>query len=207
MPQRIGRVKRRTETGPGPDFVFAPPRQIAWKPGTDPDILRKSGTDPDFREEAMQRMIRITCGAFVAVALSACVVVPDRRGPPPPAYGRVEYRAAPPPPQARVEIGFHDRQREMARDYYRHEYHERGRCPPGLAKKHNGCMPPGQARKWRRGEPLPRDVVYRPVPRDLEVRIGPAPRGYRYVEVAGDILMIAVGTSMVVDAIDDLNRR
>ena len=155
----------------------------------------------------MQRMIRITCGAFVAVALSACVVVPDRRGPPPPAYGRVEYRAAPPPPPpARVEVRFQDRQREMAREYYRREYHERGRCPPGLAKKHNGCMPPGQARKWRRGEPLPRDVVYQPVPRDLEVRIGPPPRGYRYVEVAGDILMIAVGTAVVVDAIQDLNR-
>ena len=23
----------------------------------------------------------------------------------------------------------------------------RGRCPPGLAKKNNGCLPPGQARK------------------------------------------------------------
>lgn len=23
----------------------------------------------------------------------------------------------------------------------------RGSCPPGLAKKHNGCMPPGQAKK------------------------------------------------------------
>lgn len=153
----------------------------------------------------MHQVVRIGCGVLAAAALSACVVVPERR--PPPAYGRVEYRAAPPPPpQARVEVGFHDRQREMAREYYRREYHERGRCPPGLAKKHNGCMPPGQARKWRRGEPLPRNVAVRPVPRDLEVRIGPAPRGYRYVEVAGDILMIAVGTSMVVDAIDDLNR-
>src|SRR5947209_3189440 len=27
-----------------------------------------------------------------------------------------------------------------------------GRCPPGLAKKHNGCMPPGQARKLARGQ-------------------------------------------------------
>ena len=158
----------------------------------------------------MQRMIRMTCGAFVAVALSACVVVPDRRGPPPPAYGRVEYRAAPPP--ARVEIGFHDRQREMAREYYREHrrYRDRDdddrRCPPGLARKHNGCMPPGQARNWRRGEPLPRGVAYQPVPHDLEVRIGPAPRGYRYVDVAGDILMIAVGTAVVVDAIQDLNR-
>jgi hypothetical protein len=27
-----------------------------------------------------------------------------------------------------------------------------GGCPPGLAKKHNGCMPPGQARKLYRGQ-------------------------------------------------------
>ena len=27
-----------------------------------------------------------------------------------------------------------------------------GGCPPGLAKKHNGCMPPGQARKLARGQ-------------------------------------------------------
>lgn len=27
----------------------------------------------------------------------------------------------------------------------------RGGCPPGLARKHNGCMPPGQARKLARG--------------------------------------------------------
>jgi Ni/Co efflux regulator RcnB len=160
----------------------------------------------------MHQVVRIGCGVLALAALSACVVVPDRG--PPPAYGRVEYRAAPPPPppQARVEIGFHDRQREMAREYYREHrrYRDRDdddrRCPPGLAKKGNGCMPPGQARKWRRGEPLPRDVVYQPVPRDLEVRIGPPPRGYRYVDVAGDILMIAVGTAVVVDAIQDLNR-
>jgi hypothetical protein len=28
----------------------------------------------------------------------------------------------------------------------------RGGCPHGLAKKHNGCMPPGQARKLARGQ-------------------------------------------------------
>jgi len=29
-----------------------------------------------------------------------------------------------------------------------------GGCPPGLANKHNGCMPPGQAEKLLRGQPL-----------------------------------------------------
>ena len=31
-------------------------------------------------------------------------------------------------------------------DYYVDERGRRG-CPPGLAKKHNGCLPPGQARR------------------------------------------------------------
>jgi len=81
-----------------------------------------------------------------------------------------------------------------------------GGCPPGLAKKHNGCMPPGQAKKWAYGRPLPRDVVYYEVPQPVIVRIGPPPSGYKYVRVASDILMIAIGTNMVVDAIQDLGR-
>ncbi len=33
-------------------------------------------------------------------------------------------------------------------------------CPPGLAKKHNGCLPPGQAKKiYGRGDFLDRDYV------------------------------------------------
>lgn len=44
-------------------------------------------------------------------------------------------------------------EREDDRD--RGDYGDRdgGRnCPPGLAKKHNGCQPPGQARKFHRGD-------------------------------------------------------
>lgn len=100
---------------------------------------------------------------------------------------------------------FKDHDRVVIREYYEREYHG-GHCPPGLAKKHNGCMPPGQAKKWAYGRPLPRDVVYYEVPRDVVVRIGPPPTGYKYVRVASDILMIAVGSSMVVDAITDLGR-
>ena len=101
---------------------------------------------------------------------------------------------------------FRDEHRMAVREYYEHEYEGRGRCPPGLAKKHNGCMPPGQARKWHMGRPLPRDVVYYPVPPELEVRIGVPPAGYKYVRVASDILLIAAGTGMVADAIQDLGR-
>jgi Ni/Co efflux regulator RcnB len=101
---------------------------------------------------------------------------------------------------------FDDHKRVAVREYYNTEFQGGKRCPPGLAKKHNGCMPPGQAKKWQMGRPLPSDVVYYPVPRELEVRIGIPPSGYKYVRVASDILMIAVGTGVVADAIQDLGR-
>jgi Ni/Co efflux regulator RcnB len=100
---------------------------------------------------------------------------------------------------------FTDRQRLAIREYYAAEFRG-GNCPPGLAKKHNGCMPPGQAKKWGVGQPLPRDVVYYELPSTLVVKIGTPPPGYKYVRVASDILMIAVGTGMVVSAIQDLGR-
>jgi len=101
---------------------------------------------------------------------------------------------------------FNDHQREIAHGYYGERF-RRGRCPPGLAKKHNGCMPPGQEKEWRRGYPLPRNVVYYDVPTSVIVELGRPPAGHRYVRVAADILMIAVGTGMVVDAIEDINQR
>jgi len=101
---------------------------------------------------------------------------------------------------------FEDRHRVIVHDYYAEQFRG-GRCPPGLAKKHNGCMPPGQAKKWQLGRPLPHDVIYYEVPHSLVVQIGLPPSGYRYVRVASDILMIAIGTGMVVDAIQDLGRQ
>lgn len=100
---------------------------------------------------------------------------------------------------------FGDHQRALVRDYY-HEQSRSGRCPPGLAKKHNGCMPPGQARKWVVGRPLPREVIYYSLPPPIVVQLGAPPPGHRYVRVASDILLIAIGTGMVVDAIQDLGR-
>ena len=105
----------------------------------------------------------------------------------------------------RERAHFSDRNRIIIHDYYAEQFHA-GRCPPGLAKKHNGCMPPGQAKKWELGRPLPRDVVYYDLPRTVLMELGPPPSGHRYVRVASDILLIAVGTGMVVDAIQDLNR-
>lgn len=99
---------------------------------------------------------------------------------------------------------FDDRQHAIAHNYYASRF-QHGHCPPGLAKKYNGCMPPGQAKRWRTGYPLPREVIFYDLPPVLLQQLGyPAP-GYRYVRVAADILLIAMGTGMVIDAIQDLS--
>ena len=102
-----------------------------------------------------------------------------------------------------ISISIGDRDRMILRDYYG-GIAARGHCPPGLAKKNNGCMPPGQAKKWALGRPLPHDVIFHDLPHDLRIRLSVPPQGYRYVRVAADILMIAVGTGMVVAAVEDL---
>jgi Ni/Co efflux regulator RcnB len=98
---------------------------------------------------------------------------------------------------------FVDNHRTIVHNYYYEHYHGR-RCPPGLAKKGNGCVPPGHARKWVIGRPLPREVIFYDVPQPLVLGLGYPPPGYRFVRVASDILLIAVGTGIVMDAIYDL---
>src|SRR5262245_38333964 len=65
---------------------------------------------------------------------------------------------------------FDDGRRIEVRNYYDAEFRS-GNCPPGLAKKHNGCMPPGQAKKqWEMGRPIPAGVVVYDLPPALVVK-------------------------------------
>jgi hypothetical protein len=103
-----------------------------------------------------------------------------------------------------VVLVFNDHDRDEVRRYWVDSY-GRGNCPPGLAKKHNGCLPPGQAKKrYIVGQRLPTTVVIQPLPPVLVTRLGPAPRGYEYAVVDGDVVKLAVGTRLVVDAITAL---
>jgi len=104
------------------------------------------------------------------------------------------------------DVRFGESDRVVVREYYVTVIRG-GHCPPGLAKKHNGCLPPGQAKKrWAVGRPLPREVIFYDLPPPLIVELGPPPPGYRYARVANDVLLLAIGTGMVIDAISDLGR-
>jgi hypothetical protein len=85
------------------------------------------------------------------------------------------------------------------------EKHGKGNCPPGLAKKNNGCLPPGQAKKrYAVGHAVPSTITVEVLPAELSVRIGPPPAGYRYAVIDGDVVKLAIGTLLVVDAIEGL---
>lgn len=111
----------------------------------------------------------------------------------------------PNPYETARQFYFNDQHRNLIRNYYV-EQERRGHCPPGLAKKRNGCLPPGQAKKWVIGQRIPQGVVYRDLPPDLYYRLGQPPAGYRYVQAATDILMIAIGSGIINDVIYNLGR-
>jgi Ni/Co efflux regulator RcnB len=99
---------------------------------------------------------------------------------------------------------FTSREREVVHVYFADEQ-RRGHCPPGLAKKHDGCLSPGHAKRhYVIGRPMPAGVVLVPVPAELVVRMGPPPSGCRYAMVDGDVVKLAAGSALVIDAIRGL---
>ena len=109
-------------------------------------------------------------------------------------------------PDTHVAVVFSETQRGAVHTYFVDTY-GRGNCPPGLAKKNNGCLPPGQAKKrYTVGQRLPNGVVLVELPAALSTRIGVAPAGYRYGLIDGDLVKLAIGSMLVVDAIDGLVR-
>jgi len=140
--------------------------------------------------------VRSVAGLGIVVLLAAAPHAFAEKKPKPPKGKKAETASA--------TVTFTASQRDAARGWYGEKF-GRGNCPPGLAKKNNGCLPPGQAKKrYAVGQPLPHGIVYAPLPPDLAARIGPPPSGYLYVSLDGDLLKLATGTLLVVDAINGL---
>ncbi len=102
-----------------------------------------------------------------------------------------------------VSFNFGSSETRIVRDYYGGQV-AKGKCPPGLAKKGNGCQPPGQAKQWQKGRALGSDVRYYDIPNELRIRLPAPPLNHKYVQLGTDLLLIAVGTAIVVDAVDGI---
>lgn len=147
----------------------------------------------------MRRLILLLC---LGLAWDPAAVLAGKKNKKPKGEARagVEVHAG----QVDITLRFLAPERDHVRTFFV-EQHGRGKCPPGLAKKKNGCLPPGQARKrYLVGRALPAAVVVLPLPPALEIRLGRPPVGFRYGIVDGDLVKLAVGTSLVIDAIEGL---
>jgi Ni/Co efflux regulator RcnB len=90
-----------------------------------------------------------------------------------------------------------DRDRDTVRTYYRNEF-VAGNCPPGLARKNNGCLPPGRTnRAWAVGQSLPLEILYQPMPRELWTQLTPPPPGYEYARVDDNIVLISTASRVI----------
>ena len=83
-----------------------------------------------------------------------------------------------------------------------------GGCPPGLARKHNGCMPPGQAKKlYNIGQRFPLGYGdrwgYNQIPYDLRSRYGFDPR-YNYYYGDGYLYRVDPKTMLIQQVVSAL---
>ena len=108
--------------------------------------------------------------------------------------------------QAQHSKYFKDEHKAAISEYFEEQFRSTHRCPPGLTRSYDGCMPLGKARKWKIGQPLPRNATAYDLPPEIVTRIGPPPSGHRYVRVDSDILLITTGALLIVDVIEDLGR-
>lgn len=147
--------------------------------------------------------LALLLGLVLAAAGPAFAAKPDapggaKPGKPPRAQPAASPAAA--APGASYDY-FTDSLRIIIGDYYSRA-RTSGHCPPGLAKKNNGCLPPGQARKWRRGEYLPRDAEFYDLPAALIAELGRTPEGAKIVQAGAGILLVSTGTGLILDAMD-----
>ncbi|TCJ11864.1 hypothetical protein EZJ19_13725 [Parasulfuritortus cantonensis] len=85
---------------------------------------------------------------------------------------------------------FSDRDVAAIRDYYR--------------QGHQPGMTAGRIIKLRQGEAYPFGYTWVSLPRDLEARLSPLPKGYIRVLVGTDIGILDIRTRVVVDLLENL---
>ena len=97
--------------------------------------------------------------------------------------------------------GRHDRRDERVVIVQPHQRVDRA-CPPGLAKKNNGCLPPGHAKRVIVGQALPPGAVF-VVPQRVRSTLPPPPVGYRYAVVNNQVVLVS-DNNIVVNIIRSL---
>jgi Ni/Co efflux regulator RcnB len=151
------------------------------------------------------RLLALAMAAALAAggpALAARAAKKDKDAEPPAA----EKMA--PGGQARygVKLGafFTEQHKKAARRLFAQRYGHAKDCPPGMERGDHGCAPPVPGRYWAVGQPLQPAVKEYLVPDVVISKLPTPPEGYRYALVGDDIVLMAAGSKLVVDIIEDV---
>lgn len=170
-----------------------PAKPKAVKPAT-PTVAAKPAAAP---QVAARPATAAAVAAAPAAPQVAAVAVPhDPSAPQRAAKQAVDDRADPNLQLDDVGKGTHFARKPLGEGAYFGDGHRLA------ARKYyelNPVMRP--AVKWKIGEPVPRDAVIALVPRGLLATLPQVPPGHQYVELGGEVVMIATGSRMVVDGI------
>lgn len=108
------------------------------------------------------------------------------------------------PMTARGRVAVFDADQErLIREWFRSGYNQRD-LPPGLSRRR--ALPPGLARHIEKNGTLPRGLERRiePLPRDLQDRLPRLDAGFERVILGGDVLLIEIGTSRILDLLKNV---
>jgi hypothetical protein len=110
-----------------------------------------------------------------------------------------------PAPAGELGIGivFSDNEAKIIRAWYRDHGGDHVGYHSSKAKGRKS-LPPGIAKNLQRGKPLPPGIAKQALPSALDELLGPPPRGYERLELAGRILLVEVATRVIHDVLEDL---
>lgn len=178
-------------------FSAPPPRPAASETVRAGDLAPRPAPVVGGTPAVVQQTAGATAGA-PTVAVAVPVATPPGR---PPAAGGPAAEAKKPEPGKFFDPGL----RKSIQDYFTAN-RGNGPCPAGLVLKNARCESSQAQRSWKVGQALPASLSTRPLPARLLEALGPTPQGYSFVQVDGDILLLAEDGKTVVDAVLDLGQ-
>jgi hypothetical protein len=151
-----------------------------------------------------QRLLRIFCGATLALALSTTATWAQGNGKGK-AKGHDKHQQGDDDPgRAYEKYGFRPRDREVVTTYYSKQG---SGLPPGLAKR-DGNLPPGLEKQLERNGTLPPGLQkkLRPCPVEITRELPPLPPIYERSVIGAHIVVINKNTNIIVDVMKDVVR-
>lgn len=95
-----------------------------------------------------------------------------------------------------VGMGTHLSRKRLAPGAYLGSKHQ------AMVRKYYAAHPaPGRGAKWSIGDPVPKDAALTGVPDELRAALPRVPPGHQYVQVDGEVVLLAVQSRMVVDGV------